>query len=994
MKMRTKLISLMLAVMMIASVFALCVSAEGVCFHDTEKGIVKTNAGYTIANICKNCGDAVTYIGYVDASQKITLYKESSKSNKYSDAELAKGFASAQGNALYVDNGVISTSGTPYWLTFDLKINAFPKIDEGDAQADLLNADSRAYKGWSVICFCNNSFDAPLRFLADGWEAESGADGSTKGATDNEAPIKFSKGSDAYRFNDTVVNVKAGDIISFALRVDPKTGNYDTYANGSFVGSGNVPARDKDSSPFIRLWEWDSYNRGGLFDFTNISVFKDVYTANIHTHSYTEYVEFYDKGLYCYESCTCGMRNELKGEQIASVVADGLAHIYDGLGNFTINSNSYWFVTDINFRGEIGDGNLLKFGEAVILEAKNGKLVSGSSVLGMVNYPANCQVAVEIRNGAYKLYVNGRYALEGTINDTNNVTCGSEAFGHHVRFMYNKAVTLGATATPAIPTYTADEGVKLCYHTDNEMNAKYKILAHTSEGVEYIYNCSLCGERVYSMLKKDLTNPANDTAYRYKDFAIVRDELASLTTQKPKYLYLENNVIGKTAEPYWLTFDVTPSSLPSSETGDLDDPNTRAYKGYGLVSTEASFMPATELRVIPDGWESGNASGKTKGVTDGRCEVHIIAPLEGFDATTEAKVDSFNYRRSETVAYLEVGKTTHFALRIDPKTGNYDVYVDGVYKASSDKPAMPDMNPKIIFHDNGLGEFTYSNISVCEEAQNFDDNVVAIELIAKFDAKESASENSYTAILAIERNGDKYNPFYANNKSGALAFKDENGKFNTLYDDKGEVICLDSAQKLAVVYDDINGDARYYFGGKLARYMSGEALVFANEIKVYNLDFVNAKGGEDALCFDTTKVTGVSVTGLGKTDTAEVVGFQANDVNNSIRLLSGLDSLYYGAVGYEVQAFKANGETYSDASAIKDGDKVYSSVIADGVTLPATKYGYNYFSALKIEGDLLGYKDSYIIVKPFTVVGSEKYYGEEVKLNILDNGRYEFAKEN
>ena len=73
---------------------------------------------------------------------------------------------------------------------------------------------------------------------------------------------------------------------------------------------------------------------------------------------------------------------------------------------------------------------------------------------------------------------------------------------------------------------------------------------------------------------------------------------------------------------------------------------------------------------------------------------------------------------------------------------------------------------------------------------------------------------------------------------------------------------------------------------------------------------------------------------------------------------------------------------------------IYSSVKADGVMINASKYGYNYFAALKIAGDFLGYKDSYIIVKPFTVIGGEKYYGEGVKLNILDNGRYEFAKEN
>jgi hypothetical protein len=307
---------------------------------------------------------------------------------------------------------------------------------------------------------------------------------------------------------------------------------------------------------------------------------------------------------------------------------------------------------------------------------------------------------------------------------------------------------------------------------------------------------------------------------------------------------------------------------------------------------------------------------------------------------------------------------------------------------------MPDMNPKIIFHDNGLGEFTYSNISVCEESQSFDDKVVAIEFNAKFEADEGASANAYTSLIAIERKGAKYNLFYANNKNGTLEFKDENGNFNTLYDVDGNIVYLNANPKLAVVYDDIGGDVRYFVNGKLAQFVKDEKLVYANGIKAYDSDFVNAEGGEDSLRFDIAKVTNLNVIGLGATDTAEVVGFQPNELDDSIRLVSGIDSLYYGAVGYEVQAYMKDGTPYKDMSTSKTSDTIYSSVKADGVMINASKYGYNYFSALKIAGDFLGYKDSYIIVKPFTVIGGEKYYGEGVKLNILDNGRYEFAESN
>ena len=65
-------------------------------------------------------------------------------------------------------------------------------------------------------------------------------------------------------------------------------------------------------------------------------------------------------------------------------------------------------------------------------------------------------------------------------------------------------------------------------------------------------------------------------------------------------------------------------------------------------------------------------------------------------------------------------------------------------------------------------------------------------------------------------------------------------------------------------------------------------------------------------------------------------------------------------------------------------------------TNPVMKYGYNYFAALIIKGDenngITMYEGSYIMIKPFTKIGDKTYYGEELRLNILANGRYEFAK--
>ena len=981
---------LLLSVVLLICAVPVASASDEFCVHSTQKEIIKTDTGFTIANVCKICGRTVDEIGRVNNSDGIVLYKDASRGSAYTEAELESGFAAVSGKELYTPAGVLVNTGKPYWLSFDLAVKSLPTLADGHPQANLDDTKTRAYKGCSLVCSVSGgSFVTSLRLIYDGWEADSGAEGTKGAGPDGKAPVKLYASDDGFRNAETVVELSVGDTLHFDMRFDPATGAYDVYIDSVYIISGKMGTISNDSNANIRLWEVDGKSHKGEFDFTNIEIFYDNYTKVEHIHSYYETIQFDDVGVAKYQVCSCGSKIRLEFDQITSVVADGLEHIYDGFGEFKVNSDSYWFVTDMNIRGEIGDGSVLKFGEEIILEVKDGKLVSGDNAVGAITYPNNYQIAVDIKNGGYKLYINGGYAVEGRLADAANITCGSESFGYQVRFLYNKAVTLGETAIPAVPTYTGDKNSKLCYHSDEGINVTAKALVHTENGVKYIYNCTLCGERVYSMLKKDLTNPANDIAYKYKPSALMLSELNNFSTDKPRYLYLEDNVISNTAAPYWLTFDVTPTSIPSNATGNLGDPNSRVYKGYSLVSTEPAFLPLSELRVIPDGWEDGNASGTKKGITDGKAEVKIVKPSE----ESHIGMDSLGYRFTETVAYLEVGKTTSFALRIDPRTGVYDVYVDGVYKASSVKESYTDMTPKISFHDNGMGEFTYSNVSLCEKAYNFDDKIVAIEADITFAADASSSSNVYTALLAIEQNSEKYNLFYANNKNGTLEFKDKNGGFNTLYNNNGNVVCLNEVQSVAVVYDGINGDVRYYVNGKLAQYNNGEKLVWANDIGVYNVDFVNSDNKYYSLRFDDEKVTSLNVIGLGATDTAEIIGFQPNDTDNSIRLLSGLDSLYYGVAGYEIRAYKANGEAYRGLATTKVSDVLYSSIVADGIKIPATKYGYNYFSALKISGNFLGYSGSYIIITPFTKNGDSTCYGEPVKINILDNGRYEFANE-
>lgn len=986
-----RILTLIMSIVMLLGTVITVSASGGLCLHDTQKRIVKgiETDKFTIANVCKLCGEVVTDISYIDNSEKLTFYKESSKETAYSEDELNTGFTLSSETYLYVDNDVISRTGAPYWLNFDLKVNSLPNINEGSSQGNLSDTGTRAYKGWSIVCMTlNGNYIAPLRLIPDGWEADSGAVGATRGTVDGKSPIKF-YGS-VYRDEPTITDILAGDRVSFALRIDPTNGKYDVYVNNVFAGAGVMATSSDGTGPLVRLWEDSANDYGGDVDIMSVDFFKESYTEAPHSHEYYETLDFDCDGITTYNVCNCGERTLVDGKKITGVVVDGLSHIYDGLGNFTVNSNNYWFVTDVNLKSELGDGALLTFGSDTLIEIKDSKLVSGDVIIGAITYPATYQMAVEVENGSYKLYVNGRCVLDGTLTDTANITCGDENFGHHVRFLYNKAVTLGETATPVIPTYTADESVKLCYHSDEGINVKNKVIVNSGNGLKCVYQCVLCGEKVYAPLNYDLTNPANDTVYGNKPNSLLLSDLDSFTTSKMKYLYLEDNVISNNSLPYWVSFDITPMEIPSNATGDLVDPNSRVYKGYGIISLEPAFLPISELRVIPDGWEDGNASGSTKGITDGKAEVKIIKP----SGTSYISMDTLGYRFTETVAYLEAGKTTSFALKVDPVTGIYDVYVDGVYMASAQTSTYTDMEPKIVFHDNELCEFTYSNVSVSRESYDLDGKVAAIELEAKFAAKESSSLNSYTSLASIERDDIKYSFLYVNNKTATLAFRNEVGAFMELYDFDGNTVTVDEATKLTVVYDDINKDVRYFIDGKLARYRNSERLPVAENIKVYDAEFIAANGGKDAICFNPSNVSNVSVTGIGVTDTAEAIGIQINENNNDIRLVSGLDTLYYGAVGYEARAYKADGTAYIDGTINRTSNTVYTEVIAGGEKVPASKYGYEYFSTLVISGDFTNYKDSYILVKPYTRIGSGIYYGKEVRINILGNGNYEYVENN
>ena len=123
-----KTVSLVLiAVILMSSVLMLGVSAAN-CAHSTERALLHNSGGFTIANLCKTCGETVRVVGHVDSSKSINTYKASDYAEVYTDKQLSAGFSAAMGNALYVEDNVISKGGEPYWLIFDMMVGALRVI--------------------------------------------------------------------------------------------------------------------------------------------------------------------------------------------------------------------------------------------------------------------------------------------------------------------------------------------------------------------------------------------------------------------------------------------------------------------------------------------------------------------------------------------------------------------------------------------------------------------------------------------------------------------------------------------------------------------------------------------------------------------------------------------------------------------------------------------------------------------------------------------------
>ena len=257
------------------------------------------------------------------------------------------------------------------------------------------------------------------------------------------------------------------------------------------------------------------------------------------------------------------------------------------------------------------------------------------------------------------------------------------------------------------------------------------------------------------------------------------------------------------------------------------------------------------------------------------------------------------------------------------------------------------------------------------------------------------TDNFYSAV-SLNEDTAADGLVFVDVKNETLAVR--NGKkYYTLCDKDGISITLgDKAPVVAVVYDDINGTARYYVNGTFAYIKNGTELAPAVELDstsslkaALESGYALFKGFECDRSFIKADDYKLSVSNINDRDTAEVIGYQESTIENGIRIIAGVDSLYYSNVGFEVKIFE-NGELKKDYD-VKD-NLVFDSVIADGETITAGSKGYKYLATLNVDNlPKTIPENSYLLIRSYTDVAGNKHYDREAKLAVSEDG-YAFVQ--
>ena len=788
--------------------------------------------------------------------------------------------------------------------------------------------------------------------------------------------------------------MRAGKSIDLTFYMDMQSGKSTSkvWCNGELVATNmkQFGSANTANGYSFRVFE----NTFGDVKLSNFAFVLDEPTeaeTHVHTEDYTvgKRVSFTDYTLSYIYQCYCGAYVE---ESISSVIKNNISNFYNGYGKveeLDIPADGrFWVSTDINIKKDGLSGPLVKIGDSVALEF---------SQLKNVTAPTSVNVSVMMVDETFgKVYIDGTYShnvnLKGSID---SVTFGEEnTYDSYVTFKHNKIVTLAQNAQNA-PTITFDDNPEgaICYHQNNT-NTSYRsggnyIFTDITDGytfgdsdrvkgmknIKARYICSECGEAVYAVQGEAMdVNPTLSEEFTSRFEMLAPDENGNAQAASMKFLPIDLNDMGR-GNSYWLSFDVsasnfTPSDFYSKSSGfgflDIAVDNGNLSKA-GTDLTYKRFLRGYAL-LRPDAKPDVNGKYGQGDYYDDRIGVFY-----------DAKSEMINQPESAYSFIMVAGSTYHIDIcfeRVNQNRSDFTIYLNGkaIYHGNmSEEPLAPErLNTtgdllaglqarpaSFRFFDGSYGTFNISNLSAVKMGGGNDDyseNTSVFEMSVTNPAKaEKLASINGVELLSATADGQL-------TVGGTALYKRADGVYTP-------ITLTSTASKLAIVY--YNGTARYYIDEDLAFLGETDTVTATIAVGDTDLSATNLTVG--------STVTVSDIYGVAGDGDADYITFQEGvdtTFNSEIRVLSGVDMLYYNRVGYRVVTDNNGTVTSSTEKSLSVYSSVLENVGSTTNTVDAARYGHRYYSILKLT-DLANNdaaNEYYLYVTPFTMVDDEIVY--------------------
>ncbi len=208
------------------------------------------------------------------------------------------------------------------------------------------------------------------------------------------------------------------------------------------------------------------------------------------------------------------------------------------------------------------------------------------------------------------------------------------------------------------------------------------------------------------------------------------------------------------------------------------------------------------------------------------------------------------------------------------------------------------------------------------------------------------------------------------------------------------VLSAEDWQNVAVIYDAAAGQISYRVDGNIPYCTVDGSLVIADGVQLKTPSYYRMDAAKAQLrtAYIPTKAIGkleleyVKAYNVNESANIEFIGTQASTSDGDIRIIAGIDMLYYGCAGFDVKGYG-----YDELGNPKDGESMipantaYSSITevvngAENVVYPE-EYGYRYFligKITKIPQD----KAVTLEITPYTMTSGKKSSSAKILLNV------------